>query len=120
MLAAFVVAALSLAAGSAAAQDFRGSIAGTVIDASGGVLPGVTIVVKNVDTGVAQETITDDKGLYAVLYLNPGTYSVSAELQGFKRVTRAGNDVRVGEVLRVDLTMAPGAIEETVTVTAAA
>jgi carboxypeptidase family protein len=113
------VGVVSLCGPPAAAQDFRGAITGTVIDASGGVLPGATITVTNEETGVSQDVVSDEKGLYKVLYLNPGRYAVSAELQGFKKVARPGNPVRVGDVLRVDLTLAPGGIEETVTVTAA-
>jgi hypothetical protein len=102
----------------AASQDFRGGVTGTVTDKTGGVLPGVTISVTNTDTGVSQTTITNAEGLYQVFYLNAGPYSVTAELQGFKKVVRAANDVRVGDVLRVDLTMETGTLEETVTVTA--
>jgi hypothetical protein len=102
----------------AAGQDFRGSIAGTVTDSTGGVLPGVTITVANIETGVSQHVVTDTNGLYQVFYLNAGTYSVTAELSGFKRVARPDNVVRVGDVSRVDITMETGAIEETVTVTA--
>src|SRR5262245_54271155 len=93
-----------------AAQDFRGSIAGTVADSTGGVLPGVTITVANTETGVSQHVVTDTSGLYQVFYLNAGTYSVTAELQGFKRVARPDNTVRVGEVARAASTMDTGAI----------
>ncbi len=117
-LPALVAAASFLVVRPAAGQDFRGSITGTIVDSSGGVLPGVTVTVTNEETGVSQEVITDEKGLYQVLYLNTGRYTISAELQGFKKVTHPGNEVRVGEVLRRDITMAPGMVEETVTVIA--
>ncbi len=71
-----------------AAQEFRGAISGTVTDSTGGVLPGVTVTVTNRDTGVLQTAVTDAKGLYQVLYLNPGVYDVAGELQGFKKVVR--------------------------------
>ena len=99
-------------------QDFRGGVTGTVTDKTGGVLPGVTITVTNTDTGVSQTTVSNAEGLYQVFYLNAGPYSVTAELQGFKKVVRAANEIRVGGVLRVDLTMETGTLEETVTVTA--
>src|SRR5215510_11893775 len=103
---------------SAFAQDFRGGVSGTVSDGTGGVLPGVTITVTNTETGVSQNAVTNGDGLYQVFYLNPGRYTVTAELQGFKKVVRTVSDIRVGDVLRVDLTMETGAIEETVTVMA--
>src|SRR5262249_46349368 len=64
------------------------------------------------------DVATDANGLYQAFYLNAGTYAVTAELSGFKRVSRPGNTVSVGEVSRVDITMEAGAIEETVTVIA--
>ena len=74
-IALFALAALAAAA-PATAQDFRGGIRGTVADATGGVLPGVTVTVTNAATGVSQTIVTDDKGLFEVLYLNGGTYTV--------------------------------------------
>ena len=85
---ALLVALAGLAGTPAAAQDFRGGIRGTVVDASGGVLPGVTVTVTNAATAVAQTVVTDEKGLFEVLYLNGGTYTVKAELSGFKPVGR--------------------------------
>ncbi len=88
-----VFALLVLLAAPLSAQDPRGSIAGTVTDATGGVLPGVTVTVTNTETGVAQNAVTDGEGRYRVLYLNPGTYSVTAELSGFKKFVRGPDDV---------------------------
>jgi len=61
------LAILGAFAASAPAQDFRGSIAGTVIDATGGALPGVTITVTNVATQVSQHLVTDGRGFYEAL-----------------------------------------------------
>jgi hypothetical protein len=105
-------------AGAAAAQEFRGTIEGTVSDSTGGVLPGVTVTATNTATAVEQHVVTDDSGRFRVLYLNPGTYSVSAELTGFKKFIRLDNDVRVGDVVRVDVVLEAGGISETVSVTA--
>jgi Carboxypeptidase regulatory-like domain len=115
---ALVLAWLPLLAQPAAGQEFRGSITGTIVDTSGGVLPGVTVTVANVETGVSQHVVTNDRGLYEVRYLNAGTYSVTAELPGFKKASVPDNAVRIGEVLRVDMTMTTGGIEETVLVVA--
>ena len=113
-----LAAAVLLAAAPVAAQDFRGGIRGTLTDATGGVLPGVTVTVTNTETRVAQTLVTDDKGLFEVLYLNPGAYTVHAELSGFKTVLRGGVEVRVGDVARVDITLQTGGMQETVEVTA--
>ena len=107
-----------VAAVGTAAQDFRGSIEGTVTDSTGGVLPGVTVTVTNTATAVMQDVVTDESGRYRVLYLNPGSYSVSAELSGFKKFVRVDNQVRVGDVLRVDVVLETGGVTETVSVTA--
>ena len=116
-IALLALAALAAAA-PATAQDFRGGIRGTVADATGGVLPGVTVTVTNAATGVSQTIVTDDKGLFEVLYLNGGTYTVKAELSGFKTVVRSGNEVRVGDVLQLALSLSTGGVQETVEVTA--
>jgi hypothetical protein len=113
------LAALLILAATAApfgAQDIRGSIAGTVTDKSGGVLPGVTVTVTNAATRVSQVVVTDAKGLYRVLYLNPGAYTVEISLNGFKKVQRTGYEVRVGETLQADVALEPGAVTETVRV----
>jgi hypothetical protein len=115
VLAVLMVAAF---AAPARAQDFRGSILGTVTDATGAVLPGVTVTITNDDTRVQQTVVTDNKGLYQVLYLNPGKYTVTIELSGFKKVIRSANEVRVGDGLRVDAALETGGLEETIVVTA--
>ena len=108
----------AFAAAPVAAQDFRGGIRGTITDATGGVLPGVSVTVSNAETGVAQTLVTDDRGLFEVLYLNSGVYTVTAELSGFKTAVRRDNQVRVGDVLRVDVSLSPGGVQETVQVSA--
>ncbi len=118
ILGLILVALFGVAASPALAQDFRGSIAGTVMDTTGGLLPGVTVTVRNLDTNVSADVVTDGKGYYDVRYLNPGTYSVGTQLAGFTSVVRKGIEVRVGDVLTVDLTLSPGGVEETVDVTA--
>ena len=62
--------------------------------------------------------VTDESGRYRVLYLNPGSYSVAAELSGFKKFVRVDNEVRVGDVIRVDVVLETGGVAETVSVTA--
>src|SRR5258708_17639860 len=115
----FAALAIALAMATAAAgQEFRGVVTGRVSDKSGGVLPGVTVTATNVATNVASTTVTNTEGLFTIPYLNAGTYSVAAELSGFKKSVRGGIDVRIGDRLVVDLTLEVGQLEETVLVTA--
>ena len=112
------VLTLGVLAGIASAQDFRGAIGGQVTDESGAVLPGVTVTVTNKETNVSNEAVTNEYRHYTLLYLTPGTYSVSAELQGFKKVVRDNVEVRIGDRLELDFKLEVGGLEETITVTA--
>src|SRR5215510_3849714 len=71
-------------------QVSTGTVTGFLRDQSGAVMPGVTITVTNVDRNTSQTTITNDLGSYVVPALNPGNYSVAAELPGFKKSVREG------------------------------
>src|SRR3954451_7709462 len=113
VLCALVAASIELSA-----QDFRGGITGRISDASGGRMPGVTVTATNVATNVASTTTTNGDGDYAIPFLNPGTYALSAELSGFKKLVRNNLEVRVGEKLGLDLTLEVGTMSETVSVTA--
>ena len=113
-----VALVLFATAGLASGQDPRGTVTGVVTDATGAVLPGVTVSVKNTETGVQQDVVTNAEGRYQVLYVNPGTYSVTAQLAGFKRFVNAATRVGVSDVVRVDIVLQAGGVEETVTVTA--
>jgi hypothetical protein len=110
---------LTLAATAVSAQDARGAINGTVTDPSGGIVPGVTIRVTNADTGVSVEATTNAHGAYDVPFLLPGSYSVSAELEGFKKATRFGIRVDVGAHAGADFALELGSTLEAVTVSGA-
>src|SRR5258708_17480697 len=113
-----VVLALAAACLNASAQDFRGDVTGGIVDSSNARLPGVTVTATNVATNVTSTTVTNGEGDYAILFLNPGIYKVSAELSGFKKVVRDGLEVSIGDKLDVNLTLDIGRMEETVSVTA--
>jgi Carboxypeptidase regulatory-like domain len=117
-LAAIAALIVSVPVVPVAAQDFRGAVSGTISDASGGVLPGVTITVTNVETNVATTTVTDDRGAYSVRYLNAGTYNVQAELEGLQTVLQRGVSIRVGDNVPINFTMQPGGVSEVIEVTA--
>ena len=69
----------------AQSQAANGSIEGTVLDSSGAVLPGVTVTVTSTDTGASRSLVTNERGIYRAPLLPLGTYTVVAELQGFKK-----------------------------------
>jgi hypothetical protein len=102
----------------AQSQGANGAIEGTVTDSSGGVLPGVTVTVSNLDTGLERSTVTNEKGLYRALILPLGTYRVVAELQGFKKYEQTGVKVSVGEIAVVNVAMGVGTVSETIIVSA--
>src|SRR5437773_47338 len=91
---AFVI--LSLSAVAALAQDTTGTILGTITDASGAVLPGVTVTVKNTDTSQSRTIVSDTAGSYRVPLLQSGHYEVTVQLQGFQTMVRSGITVTVG------------------------
>src|SRR5262252_9543339 len=103
----------------AAAQAVKGSLLGNVSDASGLVLPGVTVTITEVNTNISYSTVSNESGYYVFSNLKDGTYRVVAELIGFKRVLRDGVEVPVNTTVRVDLKLEVGAIEESVTVVGA-
>ncbi|HEU4890455.1 MAG TPA: carboxypeptidase-like regulatory domain-containing protein [Vicinamibacterales bacterium] len=102
---------------SAAAQDTRGRISGTVRDASG-VVPGAAIKITNTDTSVSQNLTTNASGYYEASFLNPGTYAVSVQMPGYKAVVRDRITLGVGEQLTVPFTLEVGQLTEEVVVTA--
>ncbi|HWR37030.1 MAG TPA: carboxypeptidase-like regulatory domain-containing protein, partial [Clostridia bacterium] len=101
-------------------QDSRGAIAGRAMDPSGANLADIQVRVVNEQMGTAVEAQTNESGLYAVRYLLPGTYSVTAQRSGFKKLERKGIEVRVGETVTLDLNLALGEVTETIEVTASA
>ncbi len=102
----------------ALAQDSRGVILGTLSDATGGLLPGVNVSVTNEGTNVSANLVTDAKGAYQASSLNSGIYSVTAKLDGFKTAVRRGIEVRVGDVIGIDLILSTGGVSEVVVVIA--
>jgi Carboxypeptidase regulatory-like domain/TonB dependent receptor/TonB-dependent Receptor Plug Domain len=92
------------------------SISGVVRDGAGGVVPGVTVVVKEEATGRAQETSTDAEGRYTVAALLAGTYTVTASLTGFKTAEAKGVRVAIAQPTSIPLTLEVGTLEETILV----
>ena len=100
-------------------QGSFGRIIGTVTDQSGGVVAGATVTVIDTERGVSRTLTTDDAGIYNAPNLTAGNYTVRAEAKGFKKLERQNVVLEVGKEVRIDLTVQPGAQEQTVTVTEA-
>jgi hypothetical protein len=104
----------------AAAQFDSATVLGSVVDATGARVPGATVTIKNIETGITSTTVSDSEGNYQFLNVRVGTYTVRAELQGFSAAIAENIAVTVNARQRVDLTMKIGDIGETVVVTGAA
>ncbi|HLJ45412.1 MAG TPA: carboxypeptidase regulatory-like domain-containing protein [Bryobacteraceae bacterium] len=100
----------------ASAQE--ATIVGTVTDASGSVVPNVSITITNTDTGLSRKLNTNEAGQYVVPGLIVGHYSVRAENPGFKMAERSGIALNVGDRIRIDLPLQVGETKESVNVEA--
>ena len=100
----------------AAAQGGDGSLRGTVKDAQGGALPGVTVTATSPALLTRSLSVTDGGGNYRLVNLPPGSYTITAELSGFSVFRREGIALRAGANFKVDITMALGTLSETITV----
>ncbi len=116
-----VLAALSvLVTGTGWSQAVYGTIAGTVTDETGGVLPGVEVLIQNEAKGTSWTVVTDDDGRYRRERLVPGPgYTVRVSFAGFKTFVRSAITVQVDAVLDVNVVLEIGQISEEVTVTGA-
>ncbi|MBM3773733.1 MAG: carboxypeptidase regulatory-like domain-containing protein [Acidobacteria bacterium] len=102
------------------AQSDRGSIRGTVEDATRAVISGARVTGTNVATGVQTFSVSTDSGGYNLPQLRPGVYRVEAERQGFKKLIRENVVVDVAGVIGLNLVLEVGAVTESITVEAAA
>src|SRR6267142_5007343 len=102
------------------AQTDRGTITGTVSDATGAVIPGAAIEARNLATGAVYTAGSSETGNFTLAQLPAGTYEVSALLPGFKKFVRPNIVVQVAQVVRIDAALEVGANTESVTVEAAA
>jgi len=105
-------------AGTGFAQEQTGGIQGVIKDASGAVLPGATVEARNVSVNGVQTAVTDAKGVYRFPALPPGTYEVTATLQGFTTAKAANVMLVLGKLITVDLSLSIGTVKENVEVKA--
>jgi hypothetical protein len=102
------------------AQTGSSTISGFVKDGTGAALPGATVKVVNVDTGVAIDLTTNGEGVYRATALVPGRYRVETSLDGFESAVNGPVTLQIGQTMAIDVTLGVGRQQETVTVTAAA
>ncbi|HWF40147.1 MAG TPA: TonB-dependent receptor, partial [Candidatus Acidoferrales bacterium] len=99
------------------AQTVTGTILGTVKDSGGGAVPSATVTVKNLETGISRSATTDNSGGFDIVSVPAGVYNVTATAQGFKAEVRENQTLTVGAVLRADMTLQIGTVEQQVVVT---
>jgi Carboxypeptidase regulatory-like domain len=100
-------------------QSVRGRIEGTVKDSQGQVVPNANLTVTNTGTGETSQVVSTNEGGFVVPELQPGTYQITAEIVGFKKVLVEGITVQVATVSNVNIDLEVGAVTEQVTVSAA-
>jgi Carboxypeptidase regulatory-like domain len=93
-----------------------GSVSGTVKDASGGAIPKVTVIIRNLATGIQLNATTNDEGLYAFPSLDVGSYEIAIVFPGFKPYKRTGLVIDVGTKLEVNVPLEVGEQSQQVTV----
>jgi hypothetical protein len=108
-----------LATTSAVAQTFTGGLRGSVRDANG-VVPGVTVTLSNDATGATRDAVSNEQGQYNFAAVPPGSYSVKAEITGFKTYENKNIRIAAQQFVTLDITLEVGQLQETITVTGAA
>ncbi len=119
-LALFLGLGLWALPGRVLAQAVNGSLLGTITDSTNAVVPNAKVTMTEVTTNVTRSLETNSSGYYAFVDVKPGRYKVTVEMQGFRTAVRDNVDVFLNSTVRVDLTLTPGELRQTVDVTAAA
>ncbi len=112
---ALALAIFALGATSVHAQNAQ--VTGTIKDQSGGLVPGVTVSARNQDTGLVRIDVTDATGRYRLRALPPGTYTVSAELMGFRTEEIRDILLIIDQTASLEVTLRPAGVSESITVT---
>jgi hypothetical protein len=115
-----LILAVVLCIPAANGQAVTGSLLGVVTDASGSAAPNAKVVIVETNTGIQRSAITNQTGFYSFPGLESGTYSVSVELAGFRRVTRTDTKVFVNTTVRADFVLEPGVVNQAIDVIASA
>ncbi len=115
-----VVLALGTAAAIAAQGEASAVVTGVITDAQGGVLPGVTVTLRNAETGTVRTAVTETDGQYRLPGLQPGRYDLTAELSGFANSEVTGVTLTIGRAVQVNMALSLQGVQESVTVTGVA
>ena len=107
-----VSASVALGQAQANAADLQGSVK----DSSGAVVPNATVTARNPGTNISRSATTNDAGYYRVVNLPPGDYEVTVEAANFKKAVLTKVTLTIGQVADVDVTLEPGQITESVTI----
>jgi Carboxypeptidase regulatory-like domain len=113
-----IAAAMFIVPSTASAQAVTGTLLGNVNDSSGAAVPGATVTATEVQTNISRTAVSNETGYYIFSSLKDGSYTVQAELEGFKKVIRPDVRVDVNSTVRVDLVLEVGQLSEAVTVSA--
>ena len=112
-----LIALVFLSGGPGLAQEYRGRVQGVVADSSGAVIPGVALVLKNDATNVEATKLSNGEGRYLFDYVDPGTYTLTADMRGFKKLIQRNILVQQRGDVTADLKMETGAVNESITIT---
>src|SRR4051794_22600616 len=115
-----VLFGLSVLGGPATAQETRASLSGIVSDTSGSIVPGTSLQLTNMETGVTLSTTANEAGLYRFLFLDPGKYKIVASISGFKSWERDNIQLSVAQAATLPVVLEVGSQTEKITVTAEA
>jgi hypothetical protein len=99
------------------AQSVGATLQGTINDQQGAILPGATVVARNVETSWTRDQVTDERGWFRLAALPPGRYELRVELAGFGTQVRSGLTLTTGQEATINVTLLVATIAESVTVT---
>ncbi len=112
------VALVLMLVSTAAAQEFRATVKGQVVDSSQGALPGATVTIRNQETNEVATAVTNNDGNYTIPFLRPGLYTLTVEMSGFQKYSRTDMRLEVSQVAVINAQLGVGNLTESVNVSA--
>src|SRR5207248_1583922 len=102
------------------AQTTDAAVSGQITDPSGGVVPGVTVVLTNLNTNVPYTTLTNNQGIYRFVAVQPGVYRANVMKDGFAGIVKGGIEIHVQDQVSINFALRVGSVSEVMTVEAGA